>query len=250
VTVDFHGPARPLDPADVTLIAGYLGCQVAAVRAVLAVETTGKGFTPDRAPIILNEPHVFYRELGAGEKRDRAVREGLAYAKWGAKPYPKTQAERYRWLRAATAIDEDAALRSCSWGLGQVMGFNHAAAGFATVHQFVRAMTVSEGAQLYAMARFIVAKNLQRHLRTLRWAAFAKGYNGAGYAKNAYHTKLAAAYAARPLAERVIPIPPPTEMRLNDLLEAPAPTVPAPTPRPWWLAAIDFVLSIFKRKSP
>ena len=33
-------------------------------------------------------------------------------------------------------------------------------------------------------------------LRKKNWAAFAKAYNGPGYAKNQYDTKLAAAYAS------------------------------------------------------
>jgi len=32
-------------------------------------------------------------------------------------------------------------------------------------------------------------------LRKRNWAAFAKAYNGPGYAKNQYDTKLAASYA-------------------------------------------------------
>jgi hypothetical protein len=238
--MNFVGPARPLSGEDVTLIAGYLGCHVAAVRAVLAVESAGKGFGPDGRPIILNEPHIFYRELGAGATRDRAVKGGLAYAKWGDKPYPKTQAARYEWLAKAMAFNETAALKSCSWGLGQVMGFNHKVAGFDTVQAFVRAMTVSEGAQLYAMARFIVSNNLQRHMRSLDWTAFAKGYNGAGYAKNQYHTKLASAYKARPASEKATP-PATTAEQLAVLAgqaepKPPIPDIPAPArpvePRP------------------
>jgi len=227
------GPALPLSSGDVTTIAGYLGCHVAAVRAVLAVESTGKGFGPDNRPIILNEPHIFYRELGAGPQRDWAVRDGLAYAKWGAQPYPKTQAERYAWLDKAMAISETAALKSCSWGLGQVMGFNHKIAGFDTVQDFVAAMTRSEGAQLYAMARFIVSNGLQKHLKALDWAKFAKGYNGAGYKQNAYDTKLAAAYAKRPASEKVTP-PPATEAELAALIgtSEPAPVAPDPAPAP------------------
>lgn len=226
--IDFVGPARPLGSEDVRIIAGYLGCHIAAVRAVVAIEAAGKGFGPDGRPTILNEPHVFYRELGPGDKRTRAVAGGLAYAKWGAKPYPKTQALRYAWLDEASKIDEAAALKSCSFGMGQVMGFNHQACGFNTVQEFVRAMTLSEGAQLYAMARFIVTNDLQIALRNLDWTRFARGYNGSGYAKNAYHTKLAAAYQRRPASEKVTPSPA-SLAELNSLI---APPVLAPDPVP------------------
>lgn len=212
--MNFRGPARPLEPHDVELIAGYLGCHVAAVQAVLAVESRGTGFSDGR-PIILNEPHVFWREL-KGEKRKEAVAQGLAYRKWRTKPYPRTQKARYAWLEQAVIIDETAALRSCSWGLGQMMGFNHEACGFDTVQAFVKAMTVSEGAQLYAMARFIVSKQLQQHLRSHDWSRFAYGYNGSGYRKNRYHTKLANAYAKRPKGERRTP--PPTSAAALDAM--------------------------------
>lgn len=203
----FTGKALKLRPSDVATVAGYLGVEVAVLRAVMAVESRNTGFGPEGRPIILNEPHVFYRELPAGEKRDAAVKVGLAYKSQGTKPYPKTQAARYNWLDMAMAIDVTAALRSCSWGLGQVMGFNHKAAGFDTVEAFVSAMTYSEGAQLYAVARFIVTNGLQVKLRKKDWHGFARGYNGKEYAKHGYHTKLAEAYAARPASERIVPSP-------------------------------------------
>ena len=230
--MNFVGKALPLTDGDVEIIAGYLGCHVAAVRAVIQVESAGRAFGPDKRPIILNEPHIFWRELGAGAKRDRAVREGLAYQRWGSKPYPRTQAARYEWLAKAMAIDETAALKSCSWGLGQVMGFNHKICGFDTVQAFVRAMTHSEGAHLYAIARFIVSNRLQGHLRNLNWTGFARGYNGPGYAKNAYHTKLANAYARRPASEKRTP-PPSTEAQLLSLIgETPTSAPIKPDPRP------------------
>lgn len=224
--MDFTGPAKPLDAHDVTTIAGYLGCHIAAVRAVLAVEAAGKGFDAKGRPKMLFEPHIFWRELKPGSKRDRAATEGLAYASWKAGAYPS---DSYPRLLRAMVIDEQAALRSASWGLGQVMGFNHKAAGFDTVQRMVGAMTYSEGAQLYAMARFIVSNGLQHHLRRRDWAAFAKGYNGAGYATHGYHTKLAAAYAKRPNAEYTTP-PAASEAELNAMLGLAVPPVPERKP--------------------
>lgn len=231
--MDFAGKALPLNDGDVRIIAGYLGCEIAVVRAVLQIEAAGKGFDGKGRPKMLFEPHVFWRELGPGAKRDRAAKEGLAYAKWKSGAYPS---DSYPRLRAACAIDRDAALRSASWNIGQVMGFNHKAAGFDTVAAFVEAMKHSEGAGLYAMARFIVSKGLARHLRAKNWSSFAKGYNGSGYAKHGYHTKLANAYARRPESERVVP-PPATEAQLAALIgkaapQTPAKLSPAPIPQP------------------
>ena len=233
---DFKGEARPLSEGDVIVVAGYLGCHVAAVRAVLAVESAGKGFSSDGRPIILNEPHVFYRNL-SGSLRSKAVSAGLAYPSWGSKPYPRTQDARYNWLSQAMAIDGTAALKSCSWGLGQVMGFNYSSCGFSTVQEFVEAMKTSEGAQLFAVAQFIVSNGLQKHLRSRNWSGFAYGYNGSQYAKNGYHTKLANAYAKRPLGEKFTPNPA-TDDQIKTLISGSAVVVPpfgmSPDQVPTW----------------
>lgn len=251
--MNFNGPARPLQDGDVKTIAGYLGCQVAAVRAILQVEAAGRGFDSDGRPKMLFEPHIFYRELGAGEKRNKAVAAGLAYAKWKPGSYPS---DSYPRLKQAMEIDETAALRSASWGAGQIMGFNHKMAGSDTPQAFVEAMTISEGAHLYAMARFIVANGLQRHLRDLNWASFARGYNGTGYERNGYHTKLKAAYQARPAAEKVVPpIPSDADLRAiyasrPFIVDDPGPKIQPPAPQPapaqgFWTALLAAVARLF-----
>ncbi len=254
--MNFNGLARPLQDGDVKVVAGYLGCQVAALRAVLQIEAAGKGFDSKGRPKMLFEPHVFYRELkNATEKQERAERAGLAYPKWKPGAYP---ADSYPRLEQAVSIDETAALRSASWGLGQVMGFNHKMAGFDTPQAFVQAMTVSEGAHLYAMARFIVANNLQRHLRDLNWAGFAEGYNGASYAQHGYHTKLKAVYQARPSSEKRIPAVP-TDDQLRAIYEVavpepaparpqPVPATPAPANNSFWSALVEVLAKLFGKK--
>lgn len=67
------------------------------------------------------------------------------------------------------------------------------------------------------MARFIARAGLADALRARDWPAFARGYNGPGYRRNAYDTKLAKAYARYAVAYAAAPPPAP----------APAP-VPAP----------------------
>ena len=74
------------------------------------------------------------------------------------------------------------------------MGFHWKSLGYPSLQSFINAMYRDEVSQLDAMIRFLKVNNLDRHLRTLNWAAFAKGYNGASYAVNKYDVKLAAAY--------------------------------------------------------
>lgn len=181
-----------LTPADIEAAAKDLGCDVAAVRAVIDVESAGKGFDPETGkPIILYEPHVFSRRTG---RRFDASHPTLSYRAWRTLPYPKGQAARWAQLLEATALDRRAALESASWGLFQIMGFNYAHCGFADVEEFVTAMHESEGRQLLAFTAFVKDRRLDDELRRRDWAAFAAGYNGSGFAQNCYDERLAAAW--------------------------------------------------------
>jgi hypothetical protein len=98
-------------------------------------------------------------------------------------------------LYEALQYDADAAVKATSWGLFQIMGFNYEACGEKTLTGFLLAMHNNEDAHLALFAEFIEQRDLDEALRGKRWAVFAHGYNGAGYAANAYDHKLAAAYA-------------------------------------------------------
>lgn len=188
----FKGAAKRLDDIDLPLIGAEIGVGEDEIHAVIDVETAGGGFDRQGRVRMLFEPHVFYRQLGAGEKRDQAVDRGLAYRKWGEKKYPR---DSYPRLQGAMKIDRDAALRSASWGLGQIMGFNAGAAGYASAADMVAAFVEDEEHHLRAMVKFIVSMGIDDELRAHDWAGFARIYNGSGYARNGYHTKLAKAYA-------------------------------------------------------
>ena len=87
------------------------------------------------------------------------------------------------------------ALEATSWGLGQIMGSNHVAAGYESAAEMVAAFLDSEESQLAGAVAFIRANHLDDELRGHQWAAFARGYNGPAYASHGYHTKLAARFA-------------------------------------------------------
>jgi len=194
--MNFVGTGRRLAPGDFVRAAQMINVEPDVIRAVVEVEAAGSGFDARKRPKILFEPHVFYRLLKKSpQKLDRATRAGLAYAKWGAKPYPRTSDENYKRLERAMEIDEAAALKSASWGLAQIMGFNFKIAGYSSVQEMVEDFKTGERAQLTGMINFIIKNKLDDDLRRKDWAGFAKGYNGAGFAKNGYHTKLARAYA-------------------------------------------------------
>jgi hypothetical protein len=185
----FQGQGRPLSAEGLSRVCDTLECDMPTVWSVLSVETSGFGFLRDRRPMILFERHIFHRRTGG---RFSAAHEDISNSERGgylsgAREYPR--------LERAIALDEDAALKSASWGVGQVMGFNHGIAGFASVTAMVAAMVRDEDTQLLAMAGFIRSNGLARALRAQDWAGFARGYNGASFAENRYDEKLKAAHA-------------------------------------------------------
>jgi N-acetylmuramidase len=149
----------------------------------------------------LFEGHIFWRLLEQAGKRPQqfgAGNEGLLYPAWTTRFYLGGLQE-YDRLEKAKAIDESLALQSASWGLFQIMGNNHQAAGFDSVEDFVTAMQQSERAHLDAFASFIGETRFQgvtlRELLAAKdWKKFARAYNGPSYRANKYDTKLQAAY--------------------------------------------------------
>lgn len=167
-----------------------LKVETAALRAVLAVESLGSGFLSNGKPVILFEAHIFSGfTKGAFDKSH----PGISSANWNRKLYRGGLLEWPR-LEEAITLNREAALKSASWGLAQLMGFNHKLCGYETVEAFVAAMHESEAEQLDAFVEFLIARKLDDELRSRSWAAFAAGYNGPAYAKNKYDARLAAAY--------------------------------------------------------
>ena len=189
MSTTFKGTALPLDQEGIDETADRLGIKDAELWAVITVETSGCGFLPDRRPKILFERHIFSRETGGRfdqSNPDISNRTPGGYGLDGPNQYDR--------LEEALSLDREAALKSTSWGIGQVMGFNAEVAGYSDVEAMVKAMMVSENEQLSAMAGFIIHNGFHEALRANDWAAFARGYNGSEYAKNKYDIKLEAAY--------------------------------------------------------
>lgn len=181
----------------VAAIAARLNVEPAALLAVAEVESGGKAFARVNGrnePLIRWEGHYFDRRL-SGTKRAAARKAGLASPKAGGVPNPAKQEDRWKLLNRAAEIDAKAAFESASYGVGQVMGAHWKSLGFGSVTELVNLCRESVAGQIEVMARFIEKFRLLSALRSRDWDAFAHGYNGSGYAKNAYDRKMAAAYA-------------------------------------------------------
>ena len=189
-TPEFTSPnPAPLTNEDYARAARELKCDVAAIRAVVDVESLGGGYQRDGRPKILFERHCFHRDTKG--RWSNLYPHISAQRPGGYKGGPRE----YARLEQAMLLDRTAALRSASWGAYQIMGFNHRSVGFNSVEDFVAAMVESSARQLHAFLAFIRTNRLERYLRKRDWARFARGYNGPSYRINRYDQKLASAYA-------------------------------------------------------
>lgn len=187
--------SQRLTDEDVALAATGLSVDLATVRAVTEVESRGIGFLLDGRPVILFERHIMFRRL-AGAGRDPALLSRFLPTVINNTPGGYLGgADEHDRLYLARQIDQTSAIESASWGLFQIMGFHWERLGYASAESFECRMRESEGQQLDAFVRFIIA-NPQIHmaLRKQEWAAFAAGYNGPAFAKNSYDKRLEAAY--------------------------------------------------------
>jgi hypothetical protein len=184
--------ASRLSMADFDRAAAELGIEAAAIHAVAEVECGGRtGFDNRGNPKILFEAHQFRKFTGGAYD---ATHPHLS------RPFSTSpEFRRYyawdQWSRMYEAMDLDleAAWKSASWGMFQVMGFNHN--GWAGVRDFASNMFVSEYQQLRAFMAYCKDNGLMKYMNAKDWGSFATAYNGAGFGANQYDTKMAAAYA-------------------------------------------------------
>lgn len=186
-TLPFQGNAAALSSDGLATVAGKLGVHAPEVWTVLAVETSGCGYLPDRRPQILFERHIFHR-LTNGQFDDGDISDPSpgGYGPAGAPQYDR--------LARALSRNRIAALQSTSWGIGQIMGMNYTKAGFQNMDEMVAAMSDSEDQQLTAVGNFLASVGLDASLRVHDWASFARVYNGPNYAINRYDVRLNGEY--------------------------------------------------------
>lgn len=189
--------APALTDSDFERVAAELGVGPKLIKAVRAVEAPRGPFDEKGRPSILYEKHVFSRCTLPPHRYDGS-HPVLSARHWEPGSYGLFSAQ-YTKLADACAVDPDAAFKACSWGAFQVLGENANELGYGTAFDMAVALTISEAAHLESFVRFVKSKNLVGALQRCRagdalsCVPFVKAYNGPGYAKNAYHVKLAGA---------------------------------------------------------
>lgn len=195
---------KTLAEADLVAAAERLDVPLAAIKAVLEVESRGHGFLDDGRPVILYERHVAYKALKeAGIDADALAARFpniINPTRGGYAGKESEWARLYSARQAITSVDAtlwDIAGESCSWGQFQIMGYHWRTLGYASFAEFHDAMHRSEADQLDAFVRFIEADPvLHKALKGKKWGEFARLYNGPAYKENLYDVKLARAFEA------------------------------------------------------
>lgn len=178
----------------ITAVARSLGASFKQLDAFAKVESNGGGFLDTGHPKILWERHYFWRRLRVkiplisdpkpGGYTLDANRNGIN--------------DSWEKLLQGCTRDPVAAFESASWGKFQIMGAHWKALGYASVFDFAWSMRETEFGHYEAFARFIRVNGLAPLLRKVSTnpadnVPLVKRYNGAGYAKNRYHIKIAEA---------------------------------------------------------
>lgn len=149
--------------------------------AVKEVEAKDSGYLDDGRVVILFERHKMYdqvRKLRGIDFANAMVKvhpDIINPAKGGYLGYERE----YERLNKAKSIDTDCALKSASWGLFQIMGFNHKACKVNSVTEFVKLNEESEIEQFRLFMNFITGSpELMGALRQRNHLRFAQLYNG------------------------------------------------------------------------
>jgi hypothetical protein len=161
---------------DYQAAADRLGVEVAAVKAIAEVESSGRGFR-DGLPIIRLEAHWFGKLTNYKYSADYPH---ISCRAWTPSLAARNQGEAWVQFDEAASLDEGAAIQATSWGAFQIMGFHWRALSYESPRAMREAMGTDAG-QLDAFVRFVEADAvLVDALRRHDWHAFAARYNGLG----------------------------------------------------------------------
>ncbi len=191
ITAAFTNPcAAAVTDEEIATLAKRLGCTTKQLRAVSKVESGGSAYDQMGRPKILFERHLFYRFTGG---------------RFGLSSFNQPKGGGYNensWdkLTRAACLDPGAAFAAVSWGKFQVLGLHWDVLGYPSALDLAYSTVISEAAHYELLARYIEANGLTLAIGALSThpadnVAFAKAYNGPGFKKFAYDTKLAQAMA-------------------------------------------------------
>ena len=145
--------------------------EAASLLAFISVETGGKGFDDKTGKILIQfEPAWFKKEA--------------PYAPSGLWSVNKVDVQSKEWSAFNDAYNKnpDAAMKSTSIGLGQIMGLHYKRLGYNTVGEMWDDAKNGIEQQVNQMVKFINSDpNLSDALKRHDWTKVATIYNGSGF---------------------------------------------------------------------
>lgn len=171
--------SAPLSSEDFDQAAAAMNVPRHMLRAVASVESRGQAYGDDGRCIIAYEPHVFQRLTGGAFDKYKTISQRYVLP-WKAPSdhvYHMDQSQRWDALIFAAGFDFISAVQSASWGLFQIMGFNHKLCGYGDIRNFLEDMYAGEEMQMRMWLRFLEAWDCVEPLRREDPLAFALRYN-------------------------------------------------------------------------
>lgn len=187
---------------EIEKIANEFGLGFKVVKTVLLIESAGSGFDSKTGLIKIQfEPHVFHRELATKKisstlKLITGTLYNLTIGNFVIENKVDIQSKEWEAFDIAKKVNEDAAYRATSFGLGQIMGFNYKASGYTSAKEMADDFSKGEYNQLRGMMNFIKSQSkMFTALKATDWETFARLYNGPSYKRFQYDTKLRDTYS-------------------------------------------------------
>ena len=168
----------------------------AILKAIMKIESGGKGFHKNGTVRITFHGHVFYQLLKDAGLKPETLRKGnkdILYKKYKTK-YNKGRKSTLKRLRKAMEIDKSSALKACSYGLFQLMGSSYKEAGFKSIKAFAKAHKSSEKAQVKAFLKAAKSQKTLKDLQNKDWEAFTNKFVTSEIGPKEYAKKLAKTY--------------------------------------------------------
>lgn len=199
-------PVVPPKPDPKPVPAGAIDPNVAL--AIFDVESGGSGFGDDGRMTIRFEAHIFQDQLGddalfaqhfqIAESKPWVAQQWLKMPGGVLQPiHTGGQATEWQAFAMARSVDPEAAMKSISMGLAQIMGFNHARVGYSDVAAMFADYGESVTAQIVGFFNYVLTDAaLFDAIRAKDWREIARLYNGSG-SVDVYAPRLEAAYLRR-----------------------------------------------------
>jgi peptidoglycan/xylan/chitin deacetylase (PgdA/CDA1 family) len=173
--------------------ASEIGVSPANTAAVIYVETAGQAFGEDGRMTIKFEPCVFYEMWGSNHTEEfsqyfECNRPNDRFRESATENFTELHGDHFREWTAfslARTLNEDAAMKSISMGLAQIMGFNYHTIGYPSANEMFNALSNSTKSQLDALFMALsyrdgTGKSCLDPLKTGDYVSFANCYNGEG----------------------------------------------------------------------